>query len=113
MKSKSTFNFLIRIINIISNLFSDLHKFIANASRKGLNYEQQLDVCIQLMTGVAAIHELRISHNDLKPKNVFISYDLKQISEVSLNIGDFGLATVTIMLYNLLNFFKFFGKIKV
>lgn len=46
-------------------------------------------LCIEMLDGLAILHERNIAHRDLKPKNLFLARD------GGLKIGDFGLAKDT------------------
>ena len=55
--------------------------------RGALSIDEALDDMLQIVDGVKHIHSRGISHNDLKPDNLFIHFD------GSVKISDFGIAS--------------------
>lgn len=70
---------------------------------KGLpdNESRAWELFKQILDGVAYIHDLKIIHRDLNPKNIFVD----NIDNVK--IGDFGLATTGNNNQNLIKVFLF------
>lgn len=65
-----------------------LSSFLANAGNKArLDDFRVWKILLELSLGLEAIHEANIVHLDLKPANIFITF------EGTLKIGDFGLAS--------------------
>ncbi|CAH1397575.1 unnamed protein product [Nezara viridula] len=60
---------------------------IRNVDSPEIDINQCVEIFRQIVKGVEYIHSQGIVHHDLKPSNVFVSHDLKQIQ-----VGDFGLA---------------------
>jgi serine/threonine protein kinase/tetratricopeptide (TPR) repeat protein len=54
-----------------------------------LSSSESLEICSQLISGVAALHSAGIIHRDLKPKNVMLEQTGQQLK---ISITDFGLA---------------------
>lgn len=77
-----------------------LREFLDNRAR--LDYRKlgnlalrrlhNLAIFKQLLKGVAHFHEYGIIHRDLKPSNIFIEKESDGTDEVTIKIGDFGLA---------------------
>ena len=64
------------------------------------NLLQKLEIAIQITVGLISLHsgEFRISHNDMKPDNVLIDYQLDKDGNATLKrlaLTDFGISTVT------------------
>ena len=61
---------------------------------------QKLEIAIQITIGLISLHsgEFRISHNDMKPDNVLIDYQLGKDGCATLKklaLTDFGISSVT------------------
>ncbi len=77
-----------------------LREFLDNRPRVNLQEkgvlrarrEQNLSIFRQLVKGVAHFHQYGIIHRDLKPSNIFIEKESTSEEEISIKIGDFGLA---------------------
>lgn len=52
--------------------------------------DNKIEICRQLIEAAAQLLELNISHNDLKPSNIF--YRLRTDNAIELKVGDFGAA---------------------
>ncbi|XP_075212882.1 eukaryotic translation initiation factor 2-alpha kinase 1-like isoform X2 [Lycorma delicatula] len=52
-----------------------------------VNIQQCLSLFIKVLRGIEYIHDKGIVHHDIKPSNIFVSEDLRQVQ-----VGDFGLA---------------------
>ena len=68
----------------------DLHQMI-KSQKRGLALNVVRRWSHQLLTGVAHLHNIHIMQRDLKPSNLLIYRDM------SLKIGDFGLASEAFM----------------
>ena len=55
--------------------------------RGNISLDEAIDYMIQILTGVNKIHELGITHNDLKPDNLFLLVD------GTIRICDFGISS--------------------
>ena len=65
---------------------------LSNAIRQGLTAEQKEDIAVQLLEGVAFLHNHKVVHRDLKPGNILIVKDGNKIIPL---ITDFGLSKAT------------------
>jgi serine/threonine protein kinase len=59
---------------------------LGDLMRGGLDVEQKLMLSIQVLGGLHALHEKKLSHRDLKPENALITDDF------TLKLTDFGLS---------------------
>ncbi|KAJ3038504.1 hypothetical protein HK097_003155, partial [Rhizophlyctis rosea] len=64
--------------------FSDLRRWIETRGR--VDYELNLDIFVQIVEGLAHIHQQNVIHRDIKPENIFVQDDF------TVYLGDFGLA---------------------
>jgi len=55
---------------------------------RGIGEKESLEILLQLVNGMEAVHNVKFSHNDLKPENVLYNPDTK-----TAKIFDFGLST--------------------
>jgi len=55
---------------------------------KGIGEEVSLEILLQLVNGLDAVHKANFAHNDLKPENIIYNPDTKTV-----HIIDFGLST--------------------
>ena len=62
---------------------------LSNAIKHGLSDEQKEDIAIQLLEGIAFLHQHKVVHRDLKPGNILIVKDGNRIIPL---ITDFGLS---------------------
>lgn len=56
-------------------------------NRGNLSFAESLDYMLQILNGIDEVHSLGITHNDLKPDNLFLLVD------GTIRICDFGIAT--------------------
>jgi serine/threonine protein kinase len=69
-----------------------LNKFERNPSENFLNANIRLEWSIELFDALAFMHERKVAHCDLKPKNVFLFRNKRKEDRISLKIGDFGMS---------------------
>lgn len=70
---------------------ADLDKLLCKGGDKHvqqLTVFELLHIAVQLTSGLAVLHEHKIMHRDLSPRNVFLHRDKKD--ELRVKIGDFG-----------------------
>ncbi|CAF3887324.1 unnamed protein product [Adineta steineri] len=63
-------------------------------SLNDLGQQQCWHIYKQLLAAVQYIHSQSFVHRDIKPQNIFISYNSTDPSSVHVRLGDFGLATL-------------------
>ena len=61
--------------------------------RESLRREEAVDLAIQILNGLKAVHKKGIIHRDLKPENIFICRG--QEEEITVKILDFGVSRLT------------------
>ncbi|HEX9997062.1 MAG TPA: AAA family ATPase [Abditibacterium sp.] len=64
-----------------------LHDFLAENSTNGLELDDFFFIALSLATTLGQIHERGVIHKDLKPDNILINAETKEVK-----IGDFGIA---------------------
>ena len=65
---------------------------LSNAIKRGLSEERKEDVAMQLLDGIAFLHNHKVVHRDLKPSNILI---VKAGERIIPLITDFGLSKAT------------------
>ena len=68
----------------------DLHRFLQRRSSK-VTQKIAREISRQLARGVAHVHETGIIHRDIKPQNIFVSFDV-DVGVIRVALADFGLA---------------------
>ncbi|OII75048.1 uncharacterized protein cubi_03158 [Cryptosporidium ubiquitum] len=72
---------------ILEYLPRDLRKVILKEEAYSFNIRRK--ILFEILKGIEHIHNLKVTHNDLKPENVLVNEDF------SIKICDFGMATET------------------
>jgi len=80
---------LTRVYVVMELLDKDLKQYIRAKinEKKSISIDQIRHVTFKMLQGVAYLHANRILHRDLKPHNILVSKDLKEVK-----LSDFGLA---------------------
>lgn len=71
---------------VFNRYATDLHAFLAEHR---LNHATVIDIMVQVMDGLTAVHEKGIMHRDLKPSNILVNPQTEHVV-----IADFGLSRV-------------------
>eukprot|EP01114_Cavostelium_apophysatum_P000336 TRINITY_DN10315_c0_g1_i3.p1 TRINITY_DN10315_c0_g1~~TRINITY_DN10315_c0_g1_i3.p1 ORF type:complete len:566 (+),score=70.48 TRINITY_DN10315_c0_g1_i3:20-1717(+) len=72
----------------------DLHQLIQRYTEYGqfIDEEQIVRWSLQIALAIQHSHKRKIIHRDLKPKNIFLTQTSPDSDELSIKIGDFGIA---------------------
>ena len=84
-----------RVMIVMERMDKDLAKEIADRRQRGYSYFREnelITMCVQVVNIFAQMQLMRVSHNDIKAENIFLSIDPRS-QEVVYKVGDFGSAS--------------------
>lgn len=84
-----------RVMIVMERMDKDLAKEIADRRQRGYSYfaeRELITMCVQVVNIFAQMQRMRLSHNDIKAENIFLSINPRS-QEVVYKVGDFGSAS--------------------